>query len=94
MTKFLKITNSGPLRRRLLEVLPPSKPTYNGGVERANRTFREDFYDEPEIIADSIGALRFDLKNAVAKYNTYRPHFALDGKTPMEYIRINQAKAA
>ena len=55
-----------------LEVLPPSKPTYNGGVERANRTFREDFYDEPEIIADSIGALRFDLKNAVAKYNTYR----------------------
>ena len=60
-----------------LEVLPPSKPTYNGGVERANRTFREDFYDEPETIADSIGALRFDLKNAVAKYNTYRPHFAL-----------------
>ena len=77
-----------------LEVLPPSKPTYNGGVERANRTFREDFYDEPETIADSIGALRFDLKNAVAKYNTYRPHFALDGKTPMEYIRIKQEKAA
>ena len=77
-----------------LDVLPPSKPTYNGGVERANRTFREDFYDEPEIQADSVGALRFDLKNAVAKYNTYRPHFALNGKTPMEYIRINQAKAA
>ena len=82
-----------------LEVLPPSKPTYNGGVERANRTFREDFkavkfYDEPDILADSIGALRFDRKNAVATYNTYRPHFALDGKTPVEYIRINQEKAA
>lgn len=77
-----------------LEVLPPSKPTYNGGVERANRTFREDFYDEPEVLADSIGALRFDLKNAVTKYNTYRPHFALNGQTPMEYIRINQENAA
>ena len=77
-----------------LKVLPPSKPTYKGGVERANQTFREDFYDEPEVLADSIGALRFDLKNAVTKYNTYRPHFALDGKTPMEYIRTNQAKAA
>ena len=77
-----------------LEVLPPSKPTYNGGVERANRTFREDFYDEPEVLADSIGALRFDHKNAVKKYNTYRPHFTLNGQTPMEYIRINQATAA
>ena len=77
-----------------LEVLPPSKPTYNGGGERANRTFREEFYDEPEVLADSIGALRFDLKNAVTKYNTYRPHFALNGQTPMEYIRSNQENAA
>ena len=29
-----------------LDVLPPSKPTYNGEVERANRTFRQNFYDE------------------------------------------------
>ena len=77
-----------------LQVLPPSKPTYNGGVERANRTFREDFYDDPEILADSIGALRFDLKNAVTKYNTYRPHFALNGQTPMEHSRSNQENAA
>ena len=77
-----------------LEVLPPSKPAYNGGVERANRTFREDFYDEPAILADSMGALRFELKKAVEKYNAYRPHFALNGQTPMEYLRINQVKAA
>ena len=49
---------------------------------------------KPEIQADRIGALRVDLKNAVAKYNTYRTHFALNGKTPMKYIRSNQAKAA
>ena len=77
-----------------LIVLPPSRPKYNGGVERGNRTFREDFYDEPAILADSIGALRFDLKKAVTKYNTYRPHHALKGRTPMEYLRITQAEAA
>jgi hypothetical protein len=27
-----------------LIVLPPRRPDYNGGVERGNRTFREDFY--------------------------------------------------
>ena len=26
-----------------LIVLPPRKPEYNGGVERGNRTFREEF---------------------------------------------------
>ena len=77
-----------------LMVLPPSKPKYNGGVERANRTFREDFYDDPKILADSIGALRFELKNAIQTYNEYRPHSALDGRTPMEYLRISQTKAA
>lgn len=77
-----------------LMVLPPAKPTYNGGVERGNRTFREDFYNDPDCLADSIGALRFELKKAVEKYNTYRPHFALKGLTPMEYLRITQAEAA
>ena len=90
----LTYTSRGYLKQLDNAGLPPSKPTYNGGVERANRTFRQNFYDEPEIQADRIGALRFNLKNAVAKYNTYRPHFALNGKNPMEYIRINQAKAA
>ena len=78
-----------------LIVLPPSKPQYNGGVERANRTFREDFYDDPKIlVADSIGALRFELKRAVHTYNEYRPHCALHGRTPMEYLRISQTRAA
>ena len=26
----------------------PQNPNMGGGVERANRTFREDFYDDPQ----------------------------------------------
>ncbi len=74
-------------------VLPPSKPTYNGGVERGNRTFKEEFYYRSDLLADSIGAMRYELAKAQNKYNTYRPHKNLGGLTPMEYIQktINEA---
>ena len=29
-----------------LFVLAPAKPTYNGKVERSNRIFREEFYED------------------------------------------------
>ena len=45
-------------------------------VERGNRTFREEFYVCRDLIADSIGAMRFELRKAVDKYNTFRPHHA------------------
>jgi putative transposase len=77
-----------------LIVLPPARPKYNGGVERGNRTFREEFYACRDLIADSIGAMRFKLRKSVEKYNTFRPQHALKGKTPMEYLRIKQAKKA
>ena len=72
-----------------LIVLPPAKPTYNGGVERGNRIFREEFYARKDIISDSIDAIRYDLKQQVKKYNTYRPHSGLNLLTPMEYINNN-----
>ena len=63
-----------------LFVLSPSRPQYNGGVERANRTFREEFYGRKDIQAESIGAFKNQLKKAVDKYNNYRPHFNLSYK--------------
>lgn len=75
-----------------LIVLPPAKPTYNGGVERGNRSFREEFYERHDLMADSVRGIRAELKKAVRKYNTYRPHRGLKGLTPMEYIHNNLPK--
>ena len=77
-----------------LIVLPPKKPSYNGGVERGNRTFREEFYTKSNLLADSLGAMRAELKKATLKYNTYRPHRALKKLTPMQYINNNILQAA
>jgi len=71
-----------------LIVLPPASPDKNGGVERGNRIFREEFFARPTL-SDSLGAFRIDLKGALKKYNNYRPHGALDGLTPMSYITIH-----
>jgi len=56
-------------------------------VERANRTFREEFYARNDIKAESIGEFKYELQKAVHKYNTYRPHFHLNGMTPFEYTQ-------
>ena len=69
-----------------LMVLPPSKPQYNGGVERGNRTFREEFYNLSTLLEDSVRGIQAELQKAITKYNAYRPHFNLKGLTPMEYI--------
>ena len=76
-----------------LIVLPPSKPTYNGGVERGNRIFREEFYESNQLQADSLGAIKNELTKALQKYNHYRPHSALKGLTPMEYINNHNLEA-
>ena len=48
-----------------LFVLPPSRPQWNGGVERGNRTFREEFYARNDIRAESIGEFKYELQKAV-----------------------------
>ena len=70
-----------------LIVLPPRKPTYNGGVERGNRTFREEFYNQPTLLEDSVRGIQSQLTIALHKYNSYRPHKNLKGLTPMQYIQ-------
>jgi transposase InsO family protein len=69
-----------------LFVLPPARPTYNGGVERSNRTFREEFYTRTQ--EDSMMGMRREVRNFVKQYNEYRPHEGLCGLTPAEYLAL------
>jgi len=67
-------------------VLPPKRPQWNGGVERGNRTFREDFYEDENFIPGGIYQVRIQLQKAQDKYNSYRPHHNLGGLTPFEHV--------
>jgi hypothetical protein len=37
-----------------LYVLPPKRPQWNGGVERGNRIFREEFYARRDILSEPV----------------------------------------
>lgn len=77
-----------------LYVLPPKRPQYNGGVERGNRTFREEFYARRDMTADSARAINFELQKALHKYNSYRPHANLNMLTPLSYIQASYSEVA
>lgn len=71
-----------------LFVLPPKRPQWNGGVERANRTFREDFYARADVLGSTLAEIQTELEGALHKYNTYRPHQRLKGLTPSQYTAL------
>lgn len=76
-----------------LYVLPPKSPKYNGCVERRNATFKYEFYYQYNG-DDSIDAVRAALQLYQNRYNTFRPHQALNQDTPMGYYEKNHAMAA
>lgn len=70
-----------------LFVLPPRSPKLNGCVERAQRTHREEFYERYDGDVETR-ALNQALRAWEHTYNTVRPHQALDGRTPLEYLTL------
>jgi transposase InsO family protein len=73
-----------------LYVLPPRSPKLNGAVERCNGAWRYEFYaciDLPLSI-DKITPLVDAFQHL---YNHHRPHGALAGKTPAQYLSSRRA---
>jgi transposase InsO family protein len=76
-----------------LYVLPPKSPQLNGGVERANGSWRYEFYACHDL-PNQLDPLNREIDRFADLYNTYRPHGALNGLTPAEYLQAITAKKA
>jgi transposase InsO family protein len=68
-----------------LFVLPPRSPKLNGHVERLNRTATEEFWECYDGDLD-LATVQPALLAWEHTYNTIRPHRALQGRTPLEYL--------
>jgi putative transposase len=75
-------------QRRGLELflLPPRRPDLNGCVERAQATWRYEFYSVNDL-PHKIEKLLACVDASAHHFNTERPHDALAGLTPAEYLK-------
>ena len=67
-----------------LFLLPPRSPKLNGHVEQLQRTFREEFYTRP--LPTRLSELQAKLDAYLDPYNRRRPHMALGGLAPLEFL--------
>jgi len=70
--------------------LPPRRPQMNGAVERCNGAWRYEFYETYELPA-GVDALNPILESYQHLYNHHRPHGALAGMTPAQYLAQRSA---
>jgi transposase InsO family protein len=68
-----------------LFVLPPKRPDLNGAVERAQGSWRYEFYACHDL-PHRLDRLNEYIDAFAHLYNHYRPHGALGGQTPNEYL--------
>jgi transposase InsO family protein len=69
-----------------LFVLPPKRPQLNGAVERAQGSWRYEFYACHDL-PHHLDRLNQHIDAFAYLYNNYRPHGALAGKTPADYLK-------
>lgn len=67
-----------------------NSPNENAVIERSFGTDQDEFYYWLEKAPIHIGELNQWLHDFINQYNTWRPHQALDYKTPMEIVRVYQ----
>jgi putative transposase len=68
-----------------LVVLPPKRPDLNGCVERAQSSWRYEFYASYDL-PHRIEKLQPLVDAFAHRYNHHRPHQALGDLTPAEYL--------
>lgn len=68
-----------------LFVLPPKRPQLNGAVERAQGSWRYEFYASFDL-PYRIDKLQEHVDAFAHRFNHHRPHQALGGRTPAEYL--------
>jgi len=75
-------------RRSLrLFVLPPKRPQLNGHVERAQGSWRYEFYGV-EDLPSRLKPLQLRVDAFAHRFNHTRPHQALGDLTPAEYLSV------
>lgn len=67
----------------------PYTPKDNPALERFNNTIQYEWLKYSETGLDDLLEGNLDLTKWLVKYNSYRPHEALDYKTPLEYAQEN-----
>ena len=81
--QFTKKCDELGIRHKLIK---PRTPQLNGKVERSHRIDNDRFYSRFRF--SSYNALDHALKNVwMPEYNEQRPHGALNGKTPMQFLK-------
>ena len=81
-------------RRRGIDLfeLPPRSPELNGHVERNNGAWRSAFYATWDLPDDNLEDINRWGDAFADAFNTFRPHRALDGLTPAEYLQALAAE--
>jgi putative transposase len=65
----------------------PRSPKMNAKIERYNRTVQEEFADwHQATMAENIHEFNQELMEWLIWYNTKRPHWSLNLKSPMQYL--------
>lgn len=62
-----------------------ARPIENAYVERSHRTDEEEFYSIGEN-GNTLSEFRENFSKYIHMYNELRPHWGLDGKTPIQFL--------
>lgn len=76
-----------------LFVLPPKRPDLNGAVERAQGSWRYEFYACYDL-PHRLDRLNEHIDAFAHLYNHHRPHGALAGQTPVHYLNARPTAQA